>query len=67
MGYCKKYVEIGIEGKTVFVSEVKECSSLEFIQKQKEAKETLEKVLDSLLTRIENLEKEVRVLKGEDD
>ena len=62
----KKYIEVYIEDKIIVAAEIKECSPLDFIKKKKEAKENLLSILDAYLTRIEKLEKEVRILKGEE-
>lgn len=58
----KKYVEFKIEDQVVAVCAIKECSPLEFIQKEREAKANLEKLVE----RLNKLEEEIKVLKGED-
>ena len=70
MPITKKYVEIKIGDKVVAVLPICECSPLEFIQKQKEAAKNLsnlEKVIKLQKNRLSALEKEVRILKGEDE
>ena len=62
----KKYVEVYIEDKLVIAAEIKETTPLNFIQKKKEATKNLADILDAFLTRIERLEKEVIILKGEE-
>lgn len=62
----KKYIQIEIEKTPVVIAEVKECDPVEFLKKKKAAAETLERIIGSLLGRIEKLEKEVCILKGED-
>ena len=70
---AKKYVEVRICDKVVAVSEIKECEPLTFIELQKAAKENAKEIQDSLFkaietqnARIRELEKEIRILKGED-
>lgn len=66
----KKYVEIKIGGKTVAVLPICECSPVEFVKKQQEAAKNLanlEKVITLQKNRISALEKEVKILKGEDE
>ena len=70
MPITKKYVEIKIGGKTVAVLPICECSPVEFIKKQQEAAKNLanlEKVVTLQKNRISALEKEVKILKGEDE
>lgn len=62
----KKYVEIKVNGKVVAAPELKECTPLEYIQKKKEADANLENLIKWLLIKVDKLEKEVKVLKGED-
>lgn len=62
----KKYVEISVNKKTVVIAEIKECEPLEFIQKKIEAKNNFEKMIKDFEDRIHNLEKEVKILKGEE-
>lgn len=62
----KKYVEIKVNGKVVGVPEIKECTPLEYIQKKQEAEKNLDTLFKWLLIRIDRLENEVKVLKGED-
>ena len=62
----KKYVEIKIDGKVVAVPDIKECTPLEYVQKKQEAEKNLDNLLKWLLVKIDKLEKEVKVLKGED-
>lgn len=66
MPFNKKYVEIKIEGKVVAVPEIKECAPVEYIKKEQAAKKNLENLIKWLLVKIDNLEKEVKILKGED-
>lgn len=66
----KKYVELKIGNKVVAVLPVCECSPIEFIEKKKEAAKNLanlEKVIKLQKNRIAALEKDVRILKGEDE
>ena len=70
MPITKKYVEVKIGGKTVAVLPICECSPVEFIKKQQEAAKNLanlEKVITLQKNRISALEKEVKILKGEDE
>lgn len=70
MPLTKKYVEIKIGGKTVAVLPICECSPVEFIKKQQEAAKNLanlEKVIALQKNRISALEKDVKILKGEDE
>ena len=70
MPITKKYVEIKISDKVVAVLPICECSPVEFIKKQQEAAKNLanlEKVIALQKNRIANLEKEVKILKGEDE
>lgn len=62
----KKFVEISVNGKTVVIAEIKECESLDFIKKKIEAKNNFEKMLKDFEDRIYNLEREVKILKGEE-
>ena len=61
-----KYVQIVVDGKVVAISQIKECTPLEFIQKSKAAENNLENLIGGLLHRIAKLEEEVKVLKGEE-
>lgn len=70
MPITKKYVEVKIGGKTVAVLPICECSPVEFVKKQQEAAKNLanlEKVITLQKNRISALEKEVKILKGEDE
>lgn len=58
----KKYVEFKIEDQVVAVCAIKECSPLDFIQKKREAEANLKVLLD----RLNSIEHEIRVLKGEE-
>ena len=66
----KKYVELKVNNKVVAILEVKECAALEFLQKQKEAQKNLEQ-LNGVVTiyknRIKELEKQIKILKGEEE
>lgn len=61
-----KYTEILVDGKVIQVSKVKECTPLEFIQKEKSANDNLAVLLKWLTTKINTLEKEIKTLKGEE-
>lgn len=66
----KKYVEIKVSNKVVAILEIKECSPVDFIKKQQEAAKNLanlEKVITLQKNRISALEKDVKILKGEDE
>lgn len=58
----KKYIELVIDNKVICVCPIKECTPLEFAQKKKEAEANLKELLDG----INELKKEVKILKGED-
>lgn len=66
MPFNKKYVEIKLNGKVVAVPEVKDCEPLEYIKKEQAAAKNLDTLVKWLLIKIDNLEKEVKILKGED-
>ena len=63
----KKYVELKIDNKVVAISPIKECSAAEFIEKQKEADKNADNLIKWLLVKINELEKKVKILEGEDD
>lgn len=60
----KNYIEIVYNGEVVCVAPVKECDPLDYIKKEKVA--TLSDFIGRLLKRIDDLEQDVKVLKGED-
>lgn len=69
----KKYVEIKVGDKVVAISPIKECEPLAYIELEKQSKENAKEINDSLFkaietlnARIRELEKEIRILKGED-
>lgn len=62
----KKYAEVSIDGRPVVVAEIRECEPLDFVKKKREAAENFQNLIGGLKQRIDNLEKEVRTLKGED-
>ena len=66
----KKYVELKVNNKVVAVLPICECTPLEFAKKQKEAQKNLEQ-LDGVITiyknKIKELEKQIRILKGEEE
>ena len=66
MPFNKKYVEIKINNKVVAVPEIKECAPLEYIKKSQAAAKNLDNLIKWLLVKIDNLEKEVKILKGDD-
>lgn len=69
MPFCKQYVEIRVNDKVVEVLEVKQCSPAQFLEKQREARsnrENLEKLIKLYKNKIANLEKEIKILKGEE-
>lgn len=69
MALTKKYVEIKIDEKTIAILPIKECSPLEFIKKQKEAEKNLAQlqgVITIYKNQIKTLEKEIKILKGEE-
>lgn len=70
---AKKYIEIKFGEKVVGVCAIKECEPLAFIELEKVAKENAKQINENFLNtikilsdRIESLENEVRILKGED-
>lgn len=71
--YKKKAIVITQEGKPVLLCEIKEFTAEEFVRVGKECaknKELLKQIKDEkekvLLGRISELEKEIKILKGED-
>lgn len=66
----KKYIEIKLEGKVIAVCPIKECEVSRFIELEKEAKKNLAAlVVDYNIQKeeIKRLEREIKILKGEDD
>ena len=73
MALPKKYIEVQFEGKPIFVSAITEGDSKTYLATRKEAKENLESLLKKhydeiqrLCGEIDNLKKEIKILKGED-
>jgi len=62
----KHYIEIVYNGEIVIVTPIQECSPQDFIKKQKEANTNFSRLVNGLLEKINNLEKEVKILKGEE-
>lgn len=63
----KKYVEIrNADGVLIQVCEVKECEPLEFLKLSREAKENRERLEREEDVRLTNIEKDIKVLKGEE-
>lgn len=69
----KKYAEVLYEGKPIYVLEIKECTPLEFIEKNKKALRNLQDLKirfqtekQELKKEINNLKEEIKHLKGED-
>lgn len=65
----KKYIEIKFEKKTVAVCPIKECEPLEYIELEKEATKNFLQLYARLKRydeRIDQLEKDIKLLKGED-
>jgi len=66
----KKYVELKIDDKVVAILPICECSPTEFLAKKKEAEKNLSQFNGVLLiykNKITELEKEIKILKGEED
>lgn len=65
----KKYCEIKYDNKVILVIPIKETTTADYLKIKKEAEQNLDelfKKLDSYKNRIDDLEKEVKHLKGED-
>ena len=62
----KQYIEVVYKGESIAVIHVCECSPQDFIKKQREANANFSRLVNGLLERIDNLEKEVKILKGEE-
>lgn len=69
----KKAIIVHYQGKPIAIFHVQDCNSHDFLVLEKECKQNLYELLDSfetekvaLLERVENLEKEIKILKGED-
>lgn len=69
----KKYVVVSLDEKPIFVCAVKDSDTGSFIRDKKEAEKNLSDLLKSyddkfafLEKRVEELEKQVKVLKGEE-
>lgn len=67
MPITKKYVEIKIEDKVVAILPICECTPHEFLAKKKEASDNFNLIVNGLIKRVDELEKEVKILKGEDE
>lgn len=72
-GIGKKVIVINYKDKPIYVSEIKDISSHEYLVIEKECQENFIEFLNkheedklALLERIAELEKEVKVLKGEE-
>lgn len=63
---AKQYVELKVNGETIVVAPVVESSSLDYATKKEKADATFTAIIKGLLKRIDDLEKEVKILKGED-
>lgn len=69
----KQCVVIRFSGKTIYVAQVVDLDSKDLFALTKEANDNLKKIIDEdiatrslLIKKIENLEKEIKVLKGEE-
>ena len=63
----KKYILIhDADGDVIDVCEVKECEPLQFLELKKQADETRARKGTQRETRLENIEKDIKILKGED-
>lgn len=66
----KKYIEIKLEGRVVAICPIKECEVSHFIELEKEAKKNLAALIfdyNNQKEEIKKLEKEIKILKGEED
>ena len=73
MALKKQYIEIEYNGKVVFVATVKEGESTDYLNAKKQATKNLAEIirnhtelLSQFQTKINDLEKEIKHLKGED-
>lgn len=62
----KQYVELKFKGQLIGVCPIKEAEPLDFVKIKKEAEANFAALFDKIENKINNLEKDVKILKGEE-